>query len=213
MKAKYHPKCLVMEAPLGRKPSFAWRNISSAQPMTKNGLVWRVDNGRDINIWGDIWLPTPTTFAILTPRRIMVEQARVDKLIDPTTKSWNLTLIIAIFQEEAQIISSISLSPLQPKDHLIWRGTKNGKFTMRSAYYLEVKKQGQSRGESLGTSSMEKIWKMLWSLAVPNSVKVFIWKACNNVLPTKENLFRRTVVDNTTCPICERDEETFLHAL
>jgi hypothetical protein len=108
MKAKYHPKCSVMEAPLGRKPSFAWRNISSAQPMIKkNGLVWRVGNGRDINIWEDKGLPTPTTFVILTPRRIMVEQARVDKLIDPTTKSWNLTLIIAVFQEEeAQIISS-----------------------------------------------------------------------------------------------------------
>jgi hypothetical protein len=155
MKAKYHPQCSVMEAPLGRKPSFAWRSIVSAQPVIKNRLVWRVGNGRDINIWGEKWLPIPTTFAVQTPRRFMVEQARVVELIDPITKSWNLTLIRVVFQEdEAKIISTIPLSPLQPKDQLIWRGTKNGKFTVRGAYCLAVEKQGQSRGESSGTSSM-----------------------------------------------------------
>jgi hypothetical protein len=87
MKAKYHPRCSVMEALLGTKPSFAWRSISSAQPMIKNGLVWRVGNGRDINIWGEKWLPIPTTFAVQTPRRFMVEQARVVELIDPITKN------------------------------------------------------------------------------------------------------------------------------
>jgi hypothetical protein len=76
-----------MEAPLGRKPSFAWRSISSAQSVIKNGLVWRVGNGRDINIWGEKWLPIPTTFAVQTPRRFMVEQARVVGLIDPITKN------------------------------------------------------------------------------------------------------------------------------
>jgi len=60
---------------------------------------------------------------------------------------------------------------------------------------------------------VEKIWKMLWSLAVPNSVKVFSWKACNNILPTEENLFKRTVVSNTMCSICERDEKTVIHSL
>lgn len=77
-------------------------------------------------------------------------------------------------EEEAQIISSIPFSPLQPKDRLIYRGTKNGNFTVRNAYYLEVEKQCSSKGESSGTNSMEKIWKTLWSQAVPNSVKVFI---------------------------------------
>jgi hypothetical protein len=55
--------------------------------MIKNGLVWRVGNGRDINIWGEKWLPIPTTFTVQTPRRFMVEQAQVVELIDPITKS------------------------------------------------------------------------------------------------------------------------------
>jgi hypothetical protein len=69
-----------------------------------------------------------------TPRRI-VEQARVEELIDPTPKSWSLALIRAVLKEARRkhrlIISSIPSSPLQPNDQLIWRGPKNGKFTMR----------------------------------------------------------------------------------
>jgi hypothetical protein len=40
-----------------------------------------------------------------------------------------------------------------------------------------------------------------------------MWKACHNILLTKENLFKRRVVDNKLCPCCEREEETTLHAL
>jgi hypothetical protein len=28
---------------------------------------------------------------------------------------------------------------------------------------------------------------------VPNSTKVFLWRACHNILPTKDNLFKRVL--------------------
>jgi hypothetical protein len=59
-----------------------------------------VGNGRDIKIWGDKWLPTPTTYAVQTPMSILVEQGRVEELIDPDSKSWNLARIRAVFKEE-----------------------------------------------------------------------------------------------------------------
>lgn len=34
------------------------------------------------------------------------------------------------------------------------------------------------------------------------SVKQFIWKACNNLLPSKMNLAKRKAVENELCPIC-----------
>jgi hypothetical protein len=42
---------------------------------------------------------------------------------------------------------------------------------------------------------------------------MFVWKACNNLLPTKANLLRRKVVDNALCPIYLREEETKEHLL
>ena len=52
---------------------------------------------------------------------------------------------------------------------------------------------------------------MCWQLNVPSVVKMFIWRACHNSLPTKMNLYRRGVCDNTQCPICLQDAETIEH--
>jgi len=59
----------------------------------------------------------------------------------------------------------------------------------------------------------EEVWKAIWSMEVPNTVKVFCWRACNNILPTKTNFFLKRVVDNMKCPCCEFEDETILHLL
>ena len=49
--------------------------------------------------------------------------------------------------------------------------------------------------------------------ALPILAKVFLWKACNNILPTKLNLFRKGIVPDALCPICGLHEETVEHVL
>jgi hypothetical protein len=44
-------------------------------------------------------------------------------------------------------------------------------------------------------------------------VKLFLWQACNNILPTKEKLFKRKIIDDPLCPVCCREVETVGHAL
>jgi len=58
----------------------------------------------------------------------------------------------------------------------------------------------------------KEIWKVVGSLSVPNPVKIFLWRACNNLLPTKSNLFHKRVVKEALCPCCGRDEEDMVHA-
>jgi len=53
LRAKYFPYSSFLEASLGSCPSYAWRSIFSASDLLKQGLVWRVGNGANINIWGD----------------------------------------------------------------------------------------------------------------------------------------------------------------
>jgi len=57
------------------------------------------------------------------------------------------------------------------------------------------------------------VWSALWSLGVSNTVKIFLWRACNDMLPTKCNLFRRNIVKDNKCPCCFREMELGLHAL
>jgi hypothetical protein len=53
LKAKYYPRTNVLEDSLGKRPSFAWWSLFSVSNIVKNGLVWRVRDGRDIQVWGD----------------------------------------------------------------------------------------------------------------------------------------------------------------
>ena len=56
-------------------------------------------------------------------------------------------------------------------------------------------------------------WRHIWKLRLPNAEKNFIWRACKEILPTKNNLYRRKIVEDALCPICGLEEETSLHIL
>jgi hypothetical protein len=53
LKEKYYPTVGFQNAQLGSNPSFAWRSIVNAKDVLEWGLMWRVGNGEDIQIWGD----------------------------------------------------------------------------------------------------------------------------------------------------------------
>ena len=50
-------------------------------------------------------------------------------------------------------------------------------------------------------------------LHTPNKVKHFIWRACNNSLPTLDNLFYRQIVSFVCCNICNAHPEDILHVV
>lgn len=57
------------------------------------------------------------------------------------------------------------------------------------------------------------VWKAIWNYKIPNATKMFMWRACHNLLPTKYNLLRRGVVLDALCPICGKDDEIVKHIL
>jgi hypothetical protein len=87
IRAKYHPRSCFMEAPLGSRPSFVWRSIWNSRRLLSQVLVWRVGNGCNIKVWGDRWLPTPYTYKVQSPPRIIDSQSMVTSLINHSTKN------------------------------------------------------------------------------------------------------------------------------
>jgi hypothetical protein len=142
------------------------------------------------------------------------ENSLVSALIDRDTKKWNRRLIEEHFlEEERAIILNIPLSPLLPRDKLIWRCTKKGEFSVRSAYHLGLDIQTAAKPSSSMKSDENEVWKVCWNSNVPPVVKTFIWRACHNLLPTRVNLRRRGVCEEALCPICLHEEETIEHAI
>jgi hypothetical protein len=167
-----------------------------------------------VRIWGDKWIPKPSTYSIQSSCTILPKQAMVAELIEENSANWNKPLIRNIFSlEEGKIICNIPVSKYQQKDKLIWVATTTGEFTVKSAYHLKKEIQDRKKGECSNKAICQAIWKIIWNLKVPNSTKVFLWRVCHNILPTKENLKRRGIVNEDMCQVCYQERETTFHAI
>ncbi len=71
---------------------------------------------------------------------------------------------------------------------------KISQYTIRSAYHLELARRARDTGESSRSKEVSGVWSSLWSLQATGVLKHFVWKVCNNALPTKENLYRRKIL-------------------
>ena len=100
-----------------------------------------------------------------------------------------------------------------PDDSLIWAWSKNGDFTVRSAYKVALKVLKAARlsnddGECSDKGKMAGLWKLVWQLKCPNKIKHFLWRACKNILPTNFSLASRKVVSDNSCGFCGECESS-----
>jgi hypothetical protein len=141
-------------------------------------------------------------------------KGRKGELIDQDTKWWNSNLITEVFhEEEARVICQIPLSPTQQKDLLILRCMSNDDFLVRSVNHMENELQSLQRSGGFRQRDGDTVWKAIWNFKILNAVKMFMWRACNNLLPMKMNLLPRGVVHDVQCAIFGRDEEMVKHIL
>lgn len=102
-----------------------------------------------------------------------------------------------IFDErEANIIAAIPINNSSP-DSWYWSKEKMGMYTVKSGYASI-----QDRANVNDLSDNSGLWRKLWNLKIPGQVKVCMWRALNEALPTKDQLLRRRVEVNCLCPVC-----------
>ena len=100
-------------------------------------------------------------------------------------------------------------------DVLAWSFTKNGRYNMKSRYHVakQLRMAESTCGEALVQRTNNSLWSRIWKAKVPNKVRIFSWRACHNILPTKDNLVRKRVFEDAHCCFCHRANETILHVL
>lgn len=141
----------------------------------------------------DRWLPTLSTYKVISPPSLLGVEARVNELIDQDTSSWNAELIREVFlPHEVETILGLVRSSCLPKDRLFWATSSNGRFLVCSAYTVAMDmKEERLKGVVSDDSRLRHFWKTLWGLNIPPKVHHFAWRVCKDILPTKENLTRR----------------------
>lgn len=93
--------------------------------------------------------------------------------------------------------------PIVPKlDTWVWLLDDKGVFTVKSCYR-------RLRGECDTQNIL--FWRKVWRLQLPNKVINFIWRACNNVLPTATELIKKKVSVLSNCSWCHLYAEDAIH--
>jgi hypothetical protein len=214
IKAKYFFNGSFMSANLGNRPSYAWRSIMAGRELFEKGIMWRIGNGKSVWVRGDKWIPTPVSFTTQSASPNIGAEAMVADLLELDSMHWNRSFIEQNFSEnEAVVICNIPLNRYNQADKLIWRVTKSGEFSVKNAYHLEKEKMERRKGECSKGIKPQSVWKRIWGLNIPNSAKMFIWRACKNILPTKDNLKKRKVLTDDICNFCCNEVESVLHIL
>jgi hypothetical protein len=206
----YYPNTSILEAVPKDGMSYTWRSILRGVELLKQGIIWRIGTGEEVDAFDDPWIPRGSTRRPRT-HNILNEKMRVCDLIDQTTVTWDEELIKSLFDEEdAKEILSI---PLRPKmeDWVAWHYDKKGEFSVKSAYRLGVSIRDAQliadASSSISTEPKNKVWSKLWNLKLPGKVKIFSWRLCQNSPPTRMNIKRKRVELDTRCPMCYRMDE------
>ncbi|KAK3230847.1 hypothetical protein Dsin_002728 [Dipteronia sinensis] len=175
------------------------------------GSRWQVGSGSSISIYDDRWVLWPHSFKVITTRR----RVGLESVCQLKTESggWNVPLLQEVFLDANVLaIMSIPVSDLCHNDSLCWHFTIDGECTVKSGYKVRMA-LSDKRPSSSGHQSVESWWNSVWRLSVPPKVKIILWSACKNWIPTRVNLAQRKIPVDDICPICNRCQETTMHAL
>ena len=195
LKARYFPRCNFPKAVDSPNSSFVWKSITAAQLVLKSGSCLRVGDGVSIRVVTDNWIPNHPTKKILFHPVKEEWEWRVSNLMDPESSCWNKEVIMAKFHRDD--VEAILCIPFM--DSVMWLHTTNGMYLVKSGYHVatQVLRDADYVESSRGPSG-NKVWAKLWKFKVPNKIKVFSWRVCQNIRPTRDNLVQRKIIlDNT----------------
>jgi hypothetical protein len=208
LKARYFKEGQFLDAKCPKNASYTWKSILFGRDLLSEGLIWRVGNGRNISVCDDNWIPRPS---IQRPLGYLPEATaeRVEDLLLPDGRGWNEQKLRATFYEaDVSDILKIPVGRAGTEDYIAWNYTKNGIFSVRSAYHLKMQlnQLRAGRPSSSLSSGEHRGWLALWSADVPSKVKVHCWRLAKNGLAVGDELQRRRIKDGARCIACNRTE-------
>lgn len=180
--------------------------------LLKEGLVWRIGNGRSIHVMTDNWIPRSGLKRPLGLKPGTSVQ-KVEDLLLPEGQGWKMDKLQELFFEsDIADITKISVGRAGTEDYLAWNYTKNGIFSVKSAYHLKMQSLAIRAGGASSSTNLEehKGWLSLWDADIPGKAKIHIWRIIQNGLAVGCELQRRHVKEGVKCIACDR-EETLLH--
>ncbi|KAK8514667.1 hypothetical protein V6N12_057564 [Hibiscus sabdariffa] len=104
----------------------------------------------------------------------------------------------------AHIIGIRCPDPLDVADRVMWRWTSQHTFVLKSAYMHLASSHWPPR---------QTIWKLIWRMAIPQRLRLFLWLAYQHKIMTNATRYCRNLAPSPICPLCGNLPESVLHTL
>jgi hypothetical protein len=138
---------------------------------------------------------------------------KVCSLLSQDNKSWDVDMVRGCLDARvADAILQIPISHFGGSDFATWPHTKLGIYSVKSAYNLArsatffAAQSVNGKGLSSDLCVEEKHWKALWAIKAPGKMKIVLWRAAHDCLPTGFQLQRRHIPTQDDCIFCGRSE-------
>lgn len=155
-KAKYYADGDYLNASLGHNPSFIWRSVLEAKQLLRDGVRWRVGNGKRIKVLGQPWLVTGANPFISTISPV-IDNINVASLLCTDKKAWDAEVIKDVFNNrDQQRILEVKLDASNEEDEIFWNLEATGIYLVKSAYNLL-----QLQGGEWNSADNTSVWKVL----------------------------------------------------
>lgn len=114
-------------------------------------------------------------------------------------------------RDEAETILSIPLLG-DRNDYRIWHLKTNGRYIVNSGYWVSLKYRNLMVIQSCKQTLHIQVWKRISKVKITPKVSHLLWRVANDCILTRQNLLRRQIVDDRTCPGCLNALESTFHA-
>ena len=126
-------------------------------------------------------------------------------------RRWSLELLEHLFnKKDMDLITTIPLENNSISDQLIWGFTTNGLYTVKLGYWVAM----QLRNDEWRSNFIDDdIWRRIWNLEVLGVVRDFAWRGSRDMVPTKDVIKKRIILNTDCCELCSNETENILHVI
>lgn len=200
-------KYLRGETPLTHDPpanaSYAWKSISKAAAVLKDGFKIRIGNGTSTSLWNDPWVTSFPLCTWLTNPSNLDSNLNVCNIISSGT--WDLRSIKGLVPDHMLLsIKSIPLPLFSGlDDSWIWTYSSDGLYSAKSAYYWLATRAAPDDSNS--------VWNWLWKNKVPEKIKLLLWFLFHEIVPVNDLRWARGAAPSPLCSRCNHHVDSVLH--
>lgn len=143
LKGKYFPRTTFWDAKVPPNASYTWRSILSARDLLWQGSKWVIGDERLVRFWKDKWITG-------IPGGKLYSQPRSNEQEVSTVQDWRTVdgigwkeseLVAALTTEDVCGVKRVYVVNANQLNFLAWEYTKNGEFTVKSSYHLEMQRR------------------------------------------------------------------------